>query len=350
MRHLSVYNRFAMIIAVLTVVFVAAIAAQVMILRDTVIDERRTKVFDMVEAAKKILSKYDEEAKAGKMSADEARRLAFDAIGAMRWGKFDDYLGVYGAGSTNAGVTLVHANPKYINVNRWNYKDHQGQLLIQNIIAKARTGGGYLEYYVPKAKGGPELPKLTYADGYGEGDGMLAIQAGVYIDDIDAVVFSRAMWMIMGGLAGLLVAGLAAFALGRGLVRPLGAICDVMDGLAKGDLSVEVPFVDRRNEIGHISRSLAIFKDRLIDAERLRAEREEATAHAVAERKAAMDRIAQETGASLPAIALAWLVRQPGIPAPIASARTVEQLRETLEFTRLELTQDQLERLTAAGA
>jgi aryl-alcohol dehydrogenase-like predicted oxidoreductase len=62
-----------------------------------------------------------------------------------------------------------------------------------------------------------------------------------------------------------------------------------------------------------------------------------------------MDRIAAETGASLPAIALAWLVRQPGIPAPIASARTVEQLEQMLEFTRLELTQDQLERLTAAG-
>lgn len=85
MRHLSVYNRFAAIIAVLTVVFVAALAAQVMVLRDTVIEERRTKVFDLVEAAKKILSKYDEEAKAGKMSAEQARRLAFDAIGAMRW-------------------------------------------------------------------------------------------------------------------------------------------------------------------------------------------------------------------------------------------------------------------------
>jgi len=65
---------------------------------------------------------------------------------------------------------------------------------------------------------------------------------------------------------------------------------------------------------------------------------------------AEMDRIAAETGASLPAIALAWLVRQPGIPAPIASARTVEQLEQSLEFTRLELTQDQLDRLTAAGA
>ncbi len=50
MRNLTVYNRFAMIIAVLTVVFVAALAAQVMVLRNTVIEERRTKVFDLVEA------------------------------------------------------------------------------------------------------------------------------------------------------------------------------------------------------------------------------------------------------------------------------------------------------------
>jgi methyl-accepting chemotaxis protein len=56
MRHLTVYNRFAMIIAVLTVVFVAALAAQVIVLRNTVIDERKTKVLDMVEAAKKVLS------------------------------------------------------------------------------------------------------------------------------------------------------------------------------------------------------------------------------------------------------------------------------------------------------
>ena len=64
---------------------------------------------------------------------------------------------------------------------------------------------------------------------------------------------------------------------------------------------------------------------------------------------AEMDKIAAETGASLPAIALAWLVRQPAIPAPIASARTVEQLEQILEFTRLELSQDQLDRLTASG-
>jgi methyl-accepting chemotaxis protein len=305
MRHLTVYNRFAIIIAVLTVAFVAALAAQVMVLRDTVIEERRTKVFDLVEAAKKILATYEEKAKAGKLSEEEARQLAFDAIGAMRWGKSADYLGIYGAGSTNAGVTYVHANPKYINVNRWDYKDNKGQLLIQSIVGKARTGGGFLEYQVPKATGGPELPKLTYAGGFGEGDKLLAIQAGVYTDDIDAVVFGRAIRIAAGGLAGLLIAGMTAFALGRGLVRPLGAICGVMDGLAKGDLHVEVPFVDHRNEIGRISRSLAVFKDQLKEADLRRADQEEETARAVAERKKAMNRIAGEFEKSVGGIAAA---------------------------------------------
>lgn len=64
---------------------------------------------------------------------------------------------------------------------------------------------------------------------------------------------------------------------------------------------------------------------------------------------AVMDEVSAETGAGLPAIALAWLVRQPGIPAPIASARTVEQLEDLLAFTRVDLSDDQVARLTSAA-
>jgi aryl-alcohol dehydrogenase-like predicted oxidoreductase len=63
----------------------------------------------------------------------------------------------------------------------------------------------------------------------------------------------------------------------------------------------------------------------------------------------ALDAIAAETGASHGAIALAWLMRQPGIAAPIASASKPEQLDIQFEALELELTQDQLDRLTEAG-
>lgn len=62
-----------------------------------------------------------------------------------------------------------------------------------------------------------------------------------------------------------------------------------------------------------------------------------------------LDAVAAETGASLGAVALAWLMRQPGIAAPIASASKAEQLDVQFEALRLELSADQLARLTAAG-
>lgn len=61
---------------------------------------------------------------------------------------------------------------------------------------------------------------------------------------------------------------------------------------------------------------------------------------------AVMDEIAKETGATLPAIALSWLAKQPGITAPIASARSVGQVSQLIASTGLDLTPAQLERLT----
>ena len=65
---------------------------------------------------------------------------------------------------------------------------------------------------------------------------------------------------------------------------------------------------------------------------------------------AAMDEVAAETGATLAQVALAWLAAQDGVTAPIASATSVEQLDELIDYWDVELTEDQLGRLTAAGA
>ena len=63
----------------------------------------------------------------------------------------------------------------------------------------------------------------------------------------------------------------------------------------------------------------------------------------------ALDAVVRETGASHAQVALAWLRVQPGIGAPIASATSVEQVRELCESASLKLTPEQLNRLTLAG-
>ncbi|MBX9730173.1 MAG: aldo/keto reductase [Sphingomonas sp.] len=64
----------------------------------------------------------------------------------------------------------------------------------------------------------------------------------------------------------------------------------------------------------------------------------------------AMDTVAEETGATLAQIALAWLAAQPGVTAPIASATSVAQMEELIGAMALTLSPNQLERLTGAGA
>ncbi len=64
----------------------------------------------------------------------------------------------------------------------------------------------------------------------------------------------------------------------------------------------------------------------------------------------AMDAVAAETGATLAQIALAWLIAQPGVTAPIASATAVTQIEELLGAMEVRLSGEQLDRLTVAGA
>jgi len=64
----------------------------------------------------------------------------------------------------------------------------------------------------------------------------------------------------------------------------------------------------------------------------------------------ALDEVAQETGAALASIALAWLLAQPTITAPIASATSLNQLESLFAAVDLKLDQAALNKLSQASA
>ena len=64
---------------------------------------------------------------------------------------------------------------------------------------------------------------------------------------------------------------------------------------------------------------------------------------------AALDAVAAERAATVSAVALAWVSAQPGVVAPIASARSVSQLEALLPAVGLKLTDEELAVLTEAS-
>jgi aryl-alcohol dehydrogenase-like predicted oxidoreductase len=65
---------------------------------------------------------------------------------------------------------------------------------------------------------------------------------------------------------------------------------------------------------------------------------------------AALDEVATRAMSSPAAVALAWVIARPGITAPIASARSIEQLDQLLQASALELSADSMRLLDEASS
>ena len=64
----------------------------------------------------------------------------------------------------------------------------------------------------------------------------------------------------------------------------------------------------------------------------------------------ALDEVAARYGATPAEVAIAWLIAQPGVTAPIASATSVEQVQDLVKAAQLQLDRQAIERLNQASA
>ena len=112
---------------------------------------------------------------------------------------------------------------------------------------------------------------------------------------------SYVVWSVSAAVLALIVAGLLAIALG--VVRPIVRMTAAMQQLATGDLGAEVPFADRRDEVGSMASALQVFKDAAIERGRLRDEQVRAEAEAAETKRKALlhmaDAVERESGASV---------------------------------------------------
>ncbi|PWV97620.1 methyl-accepting chemotaxis protein [Hoeflea marina] len=182
----------------------------------------------------------------GRMTGQTATIFAWDAESKDFWRKTTNI--IKPDGSRAVGTQLGQAGAVYPVVTKG--ETYRGEAVI--------LGTPYYTIYQPIFSPAGESIGILYA--------------GVRSAEINALA-DEMFWTI--GIAAALVlvvaTGLMAW-LARSILSPIPALTQVSSALASGDLSVDVPFTDRRNEIGGLAKSLAVLKDEALQKQQLEAE------------------------------------------------------------------------------
>jgi methyl-accepting chemotaxis protein len=122
---------------------------------------------------------------------------------------------------------------------------------------------------------------------------LRSMQAAAAWANQSGIVVSIGAWVL-----GLVLATL----IGSSITRPIAGMTRAMQMLASGDQSAVIPGIGRRNEIGQMAAAVQVFKDNIVETERLRGDREQMVAQAEAEKNAVMNKMADEFEAGVKGI------------------------------------------------
>ncbi|WP_067333727.1 methyl-accepting chemotaxis protein [Stappia indica] len=241
---------------------------QIYSLYGSMMHDRREMVRTQVETATTMIEAIAQEAQAGRMSEEEAQRIAKSLLTAMRFNG-SDYFVVIDSNPASQGVVVTHPNPKIVGQNLWASKDAHGTEYVVGQVESARAGGGFTDYEFPRLGEQEPSPKVAYSDGFAPWN--WAVSASLYVDDVTEAFYGELLTSALWILPLTALIGVAAFLLANSISRPIAAITDAMRHLADGDLSVSVPGAGRKDEIGQMADATEVFRDGMLRAQDLSA-------------------------------------------------------------------------------
>ncbi|OEJ66744.1 methyl-accepting chemotaxis protein [Magnetovibrio blakemorei] len=196
------------------------------------------------------------------------------------------------------------------------------KLYLEEIQDKATMSAKYAEVE----------PILDFFVKKGSGDAQLATDQ-LNTEAANAFQFI----MISMAVVSILVFGIA-FAIGRGIVRPISDMTHAMETLADGDLNVHIPAQDYGNEVGQMSGAVQVFKNNAIEVKRLEAEQLANEERATREKREMMLKMADDFEGSIG-----------GVVNTVSSAATEMQSAATSLSATAEQTSKQSTTVAAAS-
>lgn len=205
----------------------------------------------------------------GELTREEAQKQAADIVRDMRYGK-DGYFWIDDIEGNNVVILGKDIEGK----NRINLQDTKGQYIVKNIIENGmKPGGGYSDYYFPKASGTEALPKRSYSLLFKPYNWIVG--TGNYTDDIDVFILNekqkaedhreKTMKFSLTLIIIILVSiGIVSMYFGRKIAKPIVELNKDVKEIANGNLSIKISS-NQKDEVGELANSMGSMVERLRD-------------------------------------------------------------------------------------
>jgi methyl-accepting chemotaxis protein len=266
---------------------IAGILAGYLMQRE-MLDARIEQTKSIVEMAKNMAAGFKKQIDAGEITKEQARAEFGKRGNAMTYDNGNGYL----FGTTYEGITVLAPNPQQIGQNRMDVVTN-GRRLSVELMEGVKKNGEILLYY-EYMKPGTEKPirKLGYAVAAPGLD--MYVGTGAYLDDLDAKMAPIAWLLGLAVLGIAVIAGSIAWMIGRSISKPLGQLGARMQALAEGKLEGDIPGIGRGDEIGAMAATVQIFKDNAVRIRGLEQAEAENQKRVAAERRVAMESLAND--------------------------------------------------------
>ncbi|ADJ27955.1 integral membrane sensor signal transduction histidine kinase [Nitrosococcus watsonii C-113] len=145
------------------------------IIKETYLASKDSELKNYIALARRSIAHLYDSGRTDAAAMEEAKTI----LAKLDYGE-DGYFFIY----DYEGNSLVHARQwNLVGTNQWEIRDTNGKLVIQDLINRARHGGGFEDYVWKKPSSHNVEPKRAYVIALPKWGWMLG--TGVYLDDID---------------------------------------------------------------------------------------------------------------------------------------------------------------------
>lgn len=270
MKSLKISVQLALLVGGFVTAFFIATFFQIRASSETIYHQRYEMLRTETETALSLMKFFDEKAKAGQLTMEQARKQAFELISSMNFEP-----GGYFYAFDRDITMLALYDKKKIGQNFKGQPDPAGNLYREQLRDLALQGGGRVDYMAIKPGLDPNtfFRRTAYAAEY-KPWGVIT-GTGLYMDDLEAEV-NAAIWKAVSIGIGIFVFALAAAILViRGISKPLSEIHNALGEVANENVTIAIPHTNLKNEVGLMAKATEALQQKVRERQAMQRRQEE---------------------------------------------------------------------------